>query len=203
MLILDTPAQERASRSGAKERTLAQRNAALAQEIQSNTISVRTDAGRDTSSLLEQMGRPLTSTEVQRRLLLCNPRLIFERSIRYPSLTGVYIEKDERTAAGTWGKRKIHLFGMESGILPEFSVLHQTTKRVPNPELIAAMGDKKPFPRDGVKWVDVPTFEGETRGWRTVLIRLLHLELITRGQVDEHFGWTPSRPSERWAALTE
>ena len=203
MLILDTPAQERAVRSGTREKTLAQRNNDLAREIQSNTISVRTDAGCDTSSLLRQMGRPLNSVEVQRRLHLCNSRLIFERSIRYPSLTGVYIEKDERTAAGTWEKRKTHLFGMESSILPEFSVLHQTTKRVPNPEMIRAMGDPKPFPREGVKWTEIPTFEGETRGWRTVLIRLLHLQLITRAQVDEQFGWTPSRDSQRWAELTQ
>lgn len=174
--------------------------AALVREIESNTVSIRDDNGYDTSSLLEQMGRPLKSEEVQRRLHLCNPRLIFERSIRYPELTGVYIEKDERTAAGTWEKRKVHLFGMESGILPEFSVLHQTVKRVPNPELVAGGG--KQIDRDAVKWKEVPTFLGETRGWRTVLVRLLHLELITRSQVEEHFGWTPSRDSQRWAEMT-
>ena len=200
MLILDTPAQERWNREGGAERTAAARTKALAEEIQSNTISVRHDNGRDTSSLLEQMGRPLASGEVQRRLLLCNPRLIFEVCIRYPELTGVYIEKDERTAAGTWEKRKIHLFGMESGYMPEFSVLHQTMKRVPNPEVIKGGGAK--VQRDAVKWIEVPTFLGETRGWRTVLIRLLHLELITRAQVEEHFGWTPSRDSQRWAEMT-
>lgn len=200
MLILDTPAQERLSRSGARENTQAQRTRALAREIESNTLSVSTDAGHDTSLLLEQMGRPLTSVEVQRRLHLCNPRLIFERCIRYPELTGVYIEKDERNAAGGWTKRKIHLLGMESGILPEFSVKHQTTKRVPNPEVIAGGGAR--VDREAVKWLEVPTFAGETRGWRTVLIRLLHLELITRSDVDKHFGWTPSRESQRWAELT-
>jgi hypothetical protein len=203
MLILDSPAQERWLRAGKQQNSLAQRTKALAQEIQSNTISVRTDAGHDTSSLLEQLGRPLASEEVQRRLLLCNPRLVFIRSPQYPELTGVYIEKDERTAAGAWEKRLVHVCGMESGVMPEFSVLHQTTKRVPNPELLAAMGDPKRFPRDGVRWIEVPTFLGETRGWRTVLIRLLHLQLITRADVEKHFGWAPSRDSQRWAELTQ
>src|SRR5258708_20773576 len=98
MLILDTPAQGRWAGQGAQERTMAQRDNALAQEILSNTLSVRNDAGRDTSSLLAQMGRPLGSVEVQRRLHLCNPQLIFVRSPRYPELTRVYIEKDERNA---------------------------------------------------------------------------------------------------------
>jgi len=200
MLILDTPAQERWAGQGAQERTMAQRQNALAQEIQSNTISVRDDGGRDTSSLLAQMGRPLGSVEVQRRLHLCNPKLIFERCIRYPELTGVYIELDERTAAGGWTKRKVHLFGMESGIMPEFSVLHQTTKHMPNPEVIAGGG--KEIAREAVKWMEVPTFAGETRGWRTVLIRLLKAKLITRADVERHFDWAPSQDSQRWAEQT-
>jgi hypothetical protein len=200
MLILDTDAQERWVRSGQRENTLAQRTAALAEEIESNTISVRGDPGYDPSSILEQMGRPLASEEVQRRLHLCNSRLIFERCIRYPSLTGIYIEKDERTAAGTMEKRKIHLLGMESGIMPEFEVKHITMKRVPNPDVIAGGG--KRVDRDAVKWLEVPTVAGLTRGWRTVLIRLLHLELITRADVEQHFGWTPSRDSKAWSELT-
>src|SRR6267154_3371296 len=100
MLILDTPAQERWTASVAGERTKAQRQEALAQEILSNSITVEDDAGRDTSSLLAQMGRPLASAEVQRWLHLCNPGLIFVRSPRYPELTGVYIEKEERLATG-------------------------------------------------------------------------------------------------------
>jgi hypothetical protein len=200
VLILDTDGQARWAREGQTETTKSQRVAALAKEIQSNTISVRDDAGRDTSSVLAQMGRPLASDEVQRRLRLCNPQLIFERSNNFPELTGVYIEKDERTEAGAWAKRKIHLFGMESGYMPEFSVLHQTVTRVPNPEVV--QGGGATVDRDAVKWIEVPTFLSETRGWRTVLIRLLHLGLITRGQVEQHFGWSPSQDSQRWAEMT-
>lgn len=200
MLLLDTPAQERWARSGNSDEALAQRTRALAREIESNTVSVLGDPGHDSSSLLAQMGRPLASEEVQRRLRLCNSRLIFERCIRYPSLTGIYIEKDEHTAAGAWEKRKIHLLGMESGIMPEFEVKHVTMKRVPNPDVVLGGGAK--VDRDAVKWLEVPTVAGLTRGWRTVLIRLLHLELITRADVEQHFGWTPSRDSKAWSELT-
>lgn len=199
MLILDCPAQERWARDGAMERTAAARMEALEQEILSNTVSVCDDAGYDRSCLLAQMGRYLTSAEVQRRLHLCNPRLVFERAINFPELTGVYIEIDERTAAGGWTKRKIHICGMQSEMMPEFSVLHYTTKRVPNPEVIAGGG--KEVARDAVKWIEVKTFYAETRGWRTVLIRLLHLKLITRGDVDKYFE-PPSRDSEKWATET-
>lgn len=196
MLLLDSPVQGRWRDEGKRERSRELRQRSLDQEIKSNTLSVSDDAGRDTSCLLAQMGRPLASTEVQRRLHLCNPALIFERSIRYPELTGVYIDKTERNPAGGWTKRKVHLFGMESGIMPEFSVLHQTTKLVPNPEVIAGGG--KEIARDAVKWKEIPTFSAETRGWRTVLVRLLHLELITRGDVEKYFGWNPSKESQKW-----
>lgn len=201
MLILDTPAQERWADSGARERAQAQRQNALAEEILSNSVTVEDDAGRDTSSLLAQMGRPLTSAEVQRRLHLCNPNLIFVVAPLHPQLTGIYIEKDERTPAGGWTKRKVHICGMESGIMPEFSVRHVTMKRVPNPEVVNA-GAGQHVSREAAKWLEVPTFYAETRGWRTVLIRLLHAKLVTRGDVDKYFGWTPSRDSKNWAEQT-
>ncbi len=139
----------------------------------------------------------MASAEVQRRLHLCNANLVFIRAPLHPELTGIYIEKDERTAARGWAKRKVHICGMESGIMPEFSVRHVTMKRVPNPDLL---GQK--VERDAVKWMEIPTFYAETRGWRTVLIRLLHAKLITRGDADKHFGWTPSRDSKKWAEQT-
>jgi len=201
MLVLDSPAQERWAATGAQERARVSRQAALAQEILSNSITVEDDAGRDTTSLLAQMGRPLASSEVQRRLHLCNPSLIFIRAPLHPELTGIYIERDEKLATGGMAKRRIHICGMESGIMPEFSVRHCTMKRVPNPEVVAGGG--KEVPRDAVKWMEVPTFYAETRGWRTVLLRLLHAKLITMFHVEHYFGWTPSRDSENWQRQTQ
>jgi hypothetical protein len=197
MLVLDTSAQQNWQQAAKVESSAALRQKALIDELQSNSISVGDDAGRDTSSLLAQMGRPLASQEVQRRLHLCNPKLIFERSAAYPELTGVYIEKDERLPTGGWQKRKVHLLGMESGIMPEFSVLHKTTKQVANPELFG-----KEKPQRDIDWVNVPTFASETRGWRTVLVRLLHLGLIVQMDVEKYFDWTPSQQSEKWYNMT-
>lgn len=197
MLVLDSQAQDRWQEATKRENSVALRQQALEQEIKSNTITVEDDAGRDTSDLLAQMGRPLTSVEVQRRLLLCNPQLIFERCIRYPELTGVYIEKSERSPAHTWVRVKKHLFGMESGIMPEFSVKHKTKKAVPNKEIFG-----KQAPIRDIDWDYVDTFYAETRGWRTVLIRLLHLKLITQYHVQKHFGWEPSKESKAWANLS-
>jgi hypothetical protein len=197
MLGVDEKIQRRWAKAQVKEKTREQTQRALAHEILSSTITVEDDAGRDTTNLLAQMGRPMASTEVQRRLKLCNPRLIFVRSPAYPELTGVYIEKDERTAAGGWTKRRIHVCGMESGIMPEFSVRHKMKKRVANPDLLGS--DK---PTREVDWKYVDTFAQETRGWRTVLLRLLHAELIDRLAVEKHFSWAPSQSSKRWYNAT-
>lgn len=197
-LLLDTPTQERWRTSNVRESGQEVRQKALEREIWSNTISVGADGERDTSNLLAQMGRPLHCAEVRRRLSLCCPNLIFERAIKHSELTGIYIMRDERNAAGGWDKRKVHICGMPSeGVMPEFSVLHKTKKRVANPDI---MGQQ--VGRDAVKWKEVETFADETRGWRTVLIRLLHQKIITRAEVDKHFGWQPSIDSEKWANLT-
>lgn len=197
-LVLDTETQQQHAMAAGAEASAAKRAEMLDQEIRSNTISVEDDAGRNSGDILAQLGRPLAAQEVIRRLKLCNGRLIFEQSIRYPNLTGIYIEKWERNAAGGWTKRKMHICGMESGIMPEFSVLHKTTKQVANPDLF---GTEKPVGRD-LQWKEVPTFLDQTRGWRTVLLRLMKANLINRWDVEQHFGWNPTYESEKWMRYT-
>ncbi len=183
MLGLDGAKQKEWREAAAREKAAAERQKELAQEILSNTITVEDDNGRDVSDLVAQMGRPMASEEVIRRLKLCNQRLIFIKHPRY-ELYGIYIKKLERNSTGGFSERQIHVCGMESGIMPEFSVLHKTTKKVPNP--------------DGPDWLEVPTFLAETRGWRTVLIRLLKAGLISKYQAEFNFGWSPSVESRKW-----
>lgn len=202
MLVLDTEAQQRWALTGSAEYVAEQRLKALQHEILSNTISVRDDGGRDTSSLLAQMGRFLPAPEVRRRLTLCNPNLIFVRAPKFPEKTGIYIERDERDLTGGWVKKRIFICGMPSDdVMPEFSVLHVTMKKVPNPEVVKGGGAA--IDREAVKWIEVPTFDAETRGWRTVLLRLLHVQLITRGDVQTHFGWETSKESKIWHEMTQ
>lgn len=202
MLLLDTSAQSRASSASRAESVAEQRATALAKEIASNTVSVNIDDQFDCSSLEQRIGKPLATAEVIRRLNLCNSNLICERSIRNPEMTGIYFEKDERTEAGTWTKRKVFLFTLAStDVMPEMEVAHVRMKRVPNPEVVNAKAGEV-VPREACHWIEVPTVYDLTRGWRTVLIRLLRAGLITRHDVETHFGWTPSVDSKNWALMT-
>lgn len=197
MLVLDTGTQQDWRKAAKAEADAALRQQALAQEIWSNSITVQDDAGHDVSNLLVQMGRPMRSIEVQDKLKLINANLVFRRNPRYPELTAIYLRKNMRQLTGGWKMEEILVCGMESGILPEFSVLHKGKKKVANPELFG-----KNAPTREIDWAQVDTVVGETRGWRTVLLRLLHHEIITRGDVEKHFGWTPSRDSRKWAEQT-
>jgi hypothetical protein len=193
MLVIDSGTQQDWRAAVKNESLAASRQENLAKEILSNSITVKEDADWDTTNLLAQMGRPLTSVDVQGRLKKICPALYFERSLRSPENTGIYIDKDVRTPAGAWEKQKTFLCGMESGIMPEFSVRHKTKKQVANPELFG-----KDTPTREIDWLNVDTFAAETRGWRTVLVRLLHLGVIVRADVEKYFGWVPSRDSQKW-----
>ena len=197
MLALDSEAQRRWRLETNKESLTERRQRMLADDLKSNTVTVEPDGGRDVSNLLAQMGKPMSAQQLIERLRRCNPRLVFERAPAYPNLYGIYVTTHEKTAAGTWMEKKAHICGMEAGIMPEFSVLHKKKIRVPNRELFGAAK-----PTREVDWTEIETFADETRGWRTVLIRLLHANLITRGDVQKHFGWEPSRDSRKWHEQT-
>lgn len=213
-LVLDSDDRRRHQKAGGYESFREQRLRSLAQELESNSVSVASDDGHDVSNLLAQMGAPMTSEEVQKRLKKCNSRLHFIRSPQFPELTGVYLILDEVEHDGSGGFRKKlkHLFGMESGVMPEFTVKHKIKKKVPNKDLFGRGGTferggkfvlhDKPE-RDKIDWVEVDTYAGETRGWRTLLVRLLHMRLITRHDVETYFSWNPSRDSELWYNATE
>lgn len=190
MLGVDEQAQKRWRAESRKEsqRETLRRN--LEHDIETNTISVQADNGHDVSNALEQMGRPMTRQQFIDKLILCNRRLVFEEARADPTKWGVYVQTD-----GPEGK--LFICGMEAGIMPEMSILHKTVIKKPNPDLI---GNTNPT-RD-IDWIDIETFAGETRGWRTVLARLLHARLITESDVTKHFGWTPHRPSEKWYNAT-
>jgi hypothetical protein len=200
MLVLDTSGQEQWQKAAKAEADAALRQKALDDEIKSNITSVNIEDDEDCSNLFARLGTPLPTLEVQRRLKLCNSNLIFEHSLTDPKYVGLYFEKDERTDAGGWAKRKVFLFTLSStDIMPEREVAHVKMKRVPNPEFIAAQGGQQ-VDRDIVRWIEVPTLVDLTRGWRTVVLRLLKAELLTRAQVEEHFGWTLN--SKNWQLQT-
>lgn len=195
MLVLDTAGQEQWQKEAARQRAASLRDQAILHDIHSNSITVSDDNGTDVSNLLAQMGRPLSAQEVIRRLKIINPSLIFELSIKYPNLYGIYINHQQRNATGGWDTVKTHICGMESGIMPEFSVLHKKKINVVDPDVFSG----KQLPRDEkAGWKEIDTFSDETRGWRSVLIRLMKQKLITRYDVQRHFNWLPDRDSKKW-----
>lgn len=197
MLVLDSSAQGRWRGAAKQESRHESRRKALMQEIRSNTITVESDAGRDVTNLLAQLGRSMTCKEVMDRLKLCNPNLVFEISKADRSKMGVYVMRDVHLPTGGFERKKVFLFGMESGYMPEFSVMHKAKATLPNPELLGSQEKTRE-----VQWLSVDTFAAETRGWRTVLVRLLHQKLITRHEIEKHFGWTPSHDSAKWHSQT-
>lgn len=189
MLGLDEAAQLRWARETKREKAADLRARILAEEIESNQITVAPDNGVDITNALAQMGRPMTAETVIAKLKRCNNSLRFERSKNFPDLIGIYIlDKDGRHTID--GEHVRHMMGMEARTMPEFTVIHETTKDIPDPD-------------NPGQWKEVKTYAGQTRGWRTLLVRLLHAKLINRLDVEKHFGWIPSRDSERWYNHTQ
>lgn len=200
MLTKDTQKILEHQRAARQEAAEDKRRRNLIDDMRSNTVTVESDAGRDVSCPEAQFGRPFTAEAVISKLKRCNPRLYFERSNSDPTKMGVYLmDPTGRTYVNPQGEvlTLIHICGMESGINPEFSILHKTKKKIPNPDLIGLK-----TPTREVDWLEVETVAGETRGWRTLLVRLLHSGLINSADVDKHFGWTPTYQSEKWQKQT-
>ena len=186
MLGLDEAKQliwrQNENREGSQER----RQRALEQELRNHAITVEPDCGRDISNVLAQMGRPLTCEQVKERLKKCNYRFHFEVANADHTKTGIYLLPEKK-----------FICGMESGVMPEFTVIHKAKTKVANPDLLG-----KDVKRE-VPWKEVDTYVDQTRGWRTVLARLLHAKLITRSDVETYFGWNPSVESKRWHDQTD
>ena len=71
------------------------------------------DGKFDVTSFDQQVGKPMTGLEVQRRIKMLNPGLSFEVSRAFPDRDNVLIKNET-------GRR--YLFSMENGLNPERSV---------------------------------------------------------------------------------
>jgi hypothetical protein len=158
-----------------KSRAMDQEN--LVAAIKRMEATVPDDGGVSTSSV-EQWGRPLHCSQVMQVLRRVNPALHFEESSW--GIMGIY---HLRNVNGEQVKRFI--CGMERGMMPEFSIRHRITEKVPDPTVPG-------------HWLDVPKFEKETRGWRTVLARLLRVGLISLPAIERAFAPSRGRSSQTW-----
>lgn len=124
------------------------------------------DGDTPTSLLEAQIGRPMHHSDIHKRLQRLNPDLYFEEA-RTGKHFGVYLIAGKYSAQ----QQRRHLFGMEKGYSPEFSVRRTDEKG----ELI-----------------------GETRGWRTILARLIRMRLIPVDATERAFAVHYGRSSKKW-----
>lgn len=164
--------------------------AAAREQLLRDEATFERDGDSDVSNLLEQMGRPLSAATVISLLLELNPSLIFEQSINYPELTGIYVSGPRQTVSGIVVERR-HICGMPTppAILPEFSVRHYKMEEVPNP-------------KDKYELIETRKFADETRGWRTVLLRLIKERVISPGAAERLFDIPSGRSSRYWQQQT-
>jgi hypothetical protein len=162
------------------ERTRALSLQAAKEQAERDAQTVDPDGDAAVTDVLAQVGRPLASADVQRRLLKLNPNLIFEKSRACPEKTGIYIA----APSDNWHREgRRFICGMESAYMPEFSVRHARQEDGLNGSLHLVM-------------------DGETRGWRTVLARLIRERLITLEQAEREFAVGRGRCSRNWQMLT-
>lgn len=161
----------------------------LLDQIERKTSTVAKDGDLVTTDFEKQLGTPLSSVEFTRRLQCMNKDLIVEPSNSDSTKAGIYIVRPRKQPDGSERVEKMFVCGMERGFMPERSVRHMRMQQMPNPDPLL----KHTF-------MDVPVFSKETRGWRTVLARLLRVRLITQPQIDQHFP--VNLHSRNWKVLT-
>jgi hypothetical protein len=130
------------------------------------------DGERETTNFEQQVGRPLSCTEVQRRLKVLNEKFMFERSNAFPDIMGIYLPDD--TSELRNGVRKRHIVGFEFGYSPEYTVWHPQ-----------AEGPKK-----------------VTRGWRSLIILLAAHSYINFTRACRVFEISNDKNSLRWKQET-
>ena len=130
----------------------------------------------------ERMGRPMWPKELEARLTRLNSNLLFEVIAENPS-------KKRLSVVDQRGKHFIAVY--ENCLMPERSIPKLREMEVPEPNLTHI--DRKDFSSDpeairpGWRKIQIPWGE-KTRGWRTVLVRLIQDGLITVAQAELEFG---------------
>ncbi len=171
-----------------QERTRHLSNLELAEQAERDSVTVAPDGDIDTTNGAAQVGRSMTSDQVKKRLLKCNGNFWFEISAADSSKIGIYVIENRPDTLGIMQKDKRFVVGMQNGWMPEFSIRHFKEKQVPA--------------GDNVNWETKKEFARETRGWRTVLARLLKERLITAPQIEAYFKVSQGRSSQMWQAIT-
>jgi hypothetical protein len=144
-------------------------------------------AGMDVTSPGQRAGRPMSGWTLQQKLEKIVSILYFERSNADPTKTGIYLVLHRSTSANKYDGLRF-LCGMETGVMPEFSVIEAEAHTVPDPE--APGGNRIEF-----------GMAKEIRGWRTVLLRLMQNRVLSAHDIERYFNISMGRDSQRWQQL--
>lgn len=166
--------------SEATERAEERRKSLLRNEI--HQAAPHLDGDIVATNYQAQLGRAMTSTELEKRLLRINPSFIFIVSTADPTKKGLYLQVP---VSVDHPKGLRFICGYENGFMPEFSLIHTRDKRIPDPD-------------NPLEWITVQEAYKETRGWRTVLFRILKEGLATEPQLERLFNISSGRSSQRW-----
>jgi hypothetical protein len=109
------------------------------------------------------------SNDIIKRLQKLNSNLVFERSLAFPEIMGIYVGDPEMPERN--GRRLRHVVGFEFGFSPEYTVRHPEHK--------------------GVKKM--------TKGYRLLILQLVKQKLINFEAACEAFQLRKGRQSHNWA----
>jgi hypothetical protein len=107
---------EQRARQSYVERQRFKSNVLVADATEKQAELTAPDGERPTTIAEAQLGRPMTSAEIIKRLKKLNGNLLFERSNADPSMMGIYYPDSSVTG----GRR--FLLGFEFGYSPEFTI---------------------------------------------------------------------------------
>ncbi len=145
-------------------------------------------AGMDITNTEARMGRPMSAWSFQQKLSRIGA-FYFEHAKNDHSKMGIYIPISNVNDPSLYYKGNLmFVCGMESGVMPEFSIMEAEVKLIPD---ATAIGGHRPQ----------TTMAKEVRGWRTVLAMLLKKRIITAHDVEKHFQISLGRDSSRWQQL--
>ena len=146
---------------------------------------LKPDGDVDVTNREAQRGRRILRGEFIRRLQKLNPNLKYEQSKNYPSLGGIYFvgyRKD--TLVGTEEYGKWFVCGIPHEAINEFSI------PLTVPDIV-------PSTMDPI-WDSINKVDGLERGWRSVLLTLMQMEMLTPTQIDNEFKIREGRSSQKW-----
>ena len=144
-------------------------------------------AGMDVTDHRQRTGRAMSGDTLQYRLRKLIPAIYFERSINDHSKTGIYLYSSQYDP-GLYKGHLMFVCGMESGIMPEFSVIEAEAQRIPDAEA------------NGGYRVEM-SMAKEIRGWRTVLAMLLRRRILSAGDIEQTFQIPMGKDSQRWQEI--